>query len=163
MWLRSNRVLFTFTVPRSGGTFGSCPILPFSTDRGTGKEKLERSEIHPNIGKIFTISSHILWVRTGILDTGIIPVSVGPAGIPVSRLPTGIGRWDKVVMSIARLMVRIRHVRRFISDFAHIMHRPSPGRGFFFTFQCCLPPSLPLPAALSDATTICCQSFLFLY
>ena len=37
-------------------------------------------------------------MRTGILDTGIIPVSVGPAGIPVSRLPTGIGQRDKVVM-----------------------------------------------------------------
>ena len=52
-------------------------------------------------------------MRTGILDTGIIPVSVSPAGIPVSRLPTGIGQWDKVVMSIARSMVRSRHVRPF--------------------------------------------------
>jgi len=73
-----------------------------------------------------------LWVRTGILDTGIIPVSVSPAGIPVSRLPTGIGQWDKVVMSIARSMVRSRHVRPFSFYFLLTFCTGPALEGFFF-------------------------------
>jgi len=82
--------------------------------------KLERSGVNT-----------LIWVRTGILDTGIIPVSVGPSGIPVSRLPTGIGQWDKFVTSIVRSMVRIRHVGSFISTFCSHFAPAQPWKRFF--------------------------------
>ena len=120
--------------------------------------------IFKNLSPLQLVPGRTVWVRTGILDTGIIPVSVGPAGIPVCRLPTGIGQWDRVAVEITRSMVRTQPAGQFcLYFFAYILHRPSPGRGFFSHFNGCLPPSLPLPAVLSDETTICCQSFLFFY